>query len=217
MNRPPPKRDEELRAAYGEWSRPPEEPGRAGCPEPENILRLVEGTGSEEERLPILDHVMQCQACRREFDVLRALQEASPRKRQGIPPWMSLAASVVLLCGIGYGVWAYGGRAPISRFRGSEGDLQLLYPQAGATEGDTLTFIWSSRAGAVGYTLEILDGDGRTLYSREVGDTVVTLNRSTLPALEGDLTWWVRARGADGVERGSELRSLLLPGGGPLP
>lgn len=212
-----PDQERDLRAAYREWTRQREDPERASCPEPERILGLVEGTGSEEERLPVLDHVMQCEGCRQEFDMLRAVHQARPQKRLGIPPWLSLAASVVLLCGIGYGAWAYGGRNAPSRLRGSGESLGLLNPSEGSFSGDTLTFIWASQRGAVGYTLEIMDGDGRSLFSRETGDTVVTLDLRRLPALEGALRWWVLAQGGDGVERGSELRALTIPKRAPPP
>lgn len=217
MRPPMPDQENDLRAAYREWSRRRTDPGRASCPEPHRILELVEGTGSEEERLPILDHVMQCEECRREFDMLRAVHQAGPRRWQGIPPWLSLAASVVLLCGIGYGAWAYSSGESPSSLRGSGGTLGLLRPGAGSFSEDTLTFIWSSQPGAVGYTLEILDVDGRSLFSRKTGDTVVTIDLNTMPSLKGELRWWVRAQGADGVERGSELRPLSIPERPPPP
>jgi hypothetical protein len=46
------------------------------CVAPEDILALVRRELPEERRLEVLDHVMACDACRREFDLLRAVEAA---------------------------------------------------------------------------------------------------------------------------------------------
>ena len=60
--------DEHLRLAYGAslaWSA--RDTSRSH-PEPEALLALAERSGSEATRLEVLDHVMTCDACRRDLD-----------------------------------------------------------------------------------------------------------------------------------------------------
>ena len=45
-------------------------------PAPEAIAALVRREGPEEARLATLDHVMSCADCRRDFDLLRAVERA---------------------------------------------------------------------------------------------------------------------------------------------
>ena len=73
--------DDMLLALRGET-----ETGREACPEVERILTLVEGSGSEEARLALLDHVMACPHCHNEFELLRAAHRATgEHDRQAIP------------------------------------------------------------------------------------------------------------------------------------
>ena len=48
----------------------------ASIPPPEAIAALVRREGPEEARLATLDHVMSCADCRRDFDLLRAVERA---------------------------------------------------------------------------------------------------------------------------------------------
>ena len=49
---------------------------RAGCVSPEQLVALVDGRVPEIKRLELLDHVMACSRCRREFELLKAISEA---------------------------------------------------------------------------------------------------------------------------------------------
>ena len=49
---------------------------RERCASPEAILSLVRQEGSEDTRLETLDHVMSCEACSREFELLRSIELA---------------------------------------------------------------------------------------------------------------------------------------------
>ena len=46
---------------------------RSGCVSPSMLLELAVGRISGEPRLELLDHVMRCGACLREFELLRAI------------------------------------------------------------------------------------------------------------------------------------------------
>lgn len=72
--------DEELRDAYAaRLARDPVDPARTGCVSPEDMLAVVEGRASEEQREDVVDHAMSCRLCRREFESLRALARAGER------------------------------------------------------------------------------------------------------------------------------------------
>src|SRR5688500_6422307 len=83
--------------------------GGTSCVTPERLLDLVRGNGSEQSRLHTLDHVMACPSCRREFDLLQAVEQAGiaagarrPKVRwqlQRIAP-IGLAASLLLAFGV---------------------------------------------------------------------------------------------------------------------
>ena len=196
---------------------------RQRCPTPEAILALVRREGPEEERLATLDHVMACDACRREFDLLRSIEVAGEEAAGARPPargrlpfsWRhtipyALAAS--LLVAIGLGVRDRG-RVPdggeIAR-GGSEG-VTLLAPAAtGVAAGAPLVFAWRPDPGARRYLLEVLDADGRAVVSESTSDTTFTLRDASRLAPDRDYRWWVRAVGDGGARRASPVRPLRL-------
>jgi hypothetical protein len=69
--------DARLRELYGRALRTGGTRGVADpCVSPEEVLALVRKELPEERRLEVLDHVMACHDCRREFDMLRAIEAA---------------------------------------------------------------------------------------------------------------------------------------------
>src|SRR5215217_3896641 len=99
--------DEQFRLAYGaslaEGARGRK---RGAHPEAEALLALAERSGSETARLEVLDHVMACDACRREFDLIRASVVAAAVPRQST--WfrspsiglMAIAATLLAAAGL---------------------------------------------------------------------------------------------------------------------
>lgn len=226
--------DEGLREAYSRAiaTRTPGE--RAACPAPEAILALVRREGVEGHRLAILDHVMACSACRREFELLRAIEVAgaeATRAEAGSPAassrasgpgrivghirwrqWAPLAAAavvaVVLAVGPGRALWERGPE-PV---RGGGEALALIAPAGNTTtSGAATSFVWHSAASAERYTLELLTSGGAVALSRTTTDTAATV---VLPPTlaPGAYRWWVVATTADGSEARSETRTLLLRG-----
>src|SRR5215212_12040833 len=102
--------DEQLRLAYGasitERARAERGGKRGSHPEPEALLALAERSGSEASRLEVLDHVMACDACRRELDLVRASIGAAgvPRQRSWFRSpsigLMAIAATLVVAAGL---------------------------------------------------------------------------------------------------------------------
>lgn len=207
----PPESVQELRDAYQRSLELRDGSDRTSCPDPEDILAVVEGRSPEEARLEILDHVAQCPGCRRELDLLRGLREARPPEGRRSTPWLAAAASVLVLFGAGYGLSRIGGEdRPV--MRGPESALELLSPAEGVADPGEIHFLWHSEPGAYEYVLEIVDGEGRSLLERVLTDTAVVMDLEDLPSRDESLQWWVRARLQDGTQRVSEARKLEIPG-----
>lgn len=212
---------------------------RRGCPAPEQLQGLVNREGGESSRLSVLDHVMTCGACRKEFDMLNALAHArqeteshSGRSRTfGSHPvrWAvtALAASVVFAVSVQVvqhrhqpdvlrdaqrkepfatpGAQTATGTYPVSLITPTSATLDV-------TNG--MTFTWHATAGALRYTIEVLDTDGASVFSASTSDTTMTfpnagqkLNKST------HYQWWVRAANPSGIEQRSEMRELRVRDG----
>jgi hypothetical protein len=203
--------DEELRRAYqaAVAARPP---GREECPAPEALSALVAREGSEAERLALLDHVMSCAACRREFELLRSVHVASrPRSTWRFQP-LALAASIALLVGLGgAALWTRLVPSGTDTFRGSGAQVELVRPTAGSVVSPPLILAWQPLSGTRTYTVELLATDGRLVRSWTTADTAITLSDSGSPQLPaGDYAWWVRARLPDGSERRSAMVRFQL-------
>jgi len=224
-------------------TRGPAAPGGAGrerCPSPEAMLALVRREGAEEERLATLDHVMSCDACRRELDLLRAIEMAGAggaggvgagaahsrdRPAATVVPWkrvvpLALAASLLLAVGVGVGIgvrdrFSAGDRGPdVVRGGGGEGgDLTLLAPAAGASvaAGAPLTFAWRPDPDARRYVVEVLDANDRAVVSDTTADTTLTLPDASRLAAGAEYRWWVRTAGGAGAsQRASAVRPLAV-------
>ena len=185
-----------------------------GCVTPEAILAVIQREGGEEERLGTLEHVMSCASCHREYEWLKAVDEAGGETAgsgaaRGRPSWLraaplALAASLVLAAGTALLMTRRGSDVE----RGEGGSIELLAPRGSEAAGRPVTFAWRSVAGASGYVLEVQRGDGSVAFSDTTADTTV----SVAGLREGEYRWWVRET-TDGSEpRSSELRRLSLSG-----
>jgi len=195
---------------------------RAQCVSPEALLALVRREGPEPERSATLDHVMACDACRREFDMLRAIELAG-EEVEGVPAarrplrraWRhaaSLAVAATLLVAVGLGLRDRG-RVPgdvgdISR--GAGDGVTLVAPATEIANGAPLVFVWHPDPGANRYLLEVLAADGSVVVSESTADTTLTLRDATRLAPGADYSWWVRSVGDGGAQRASSVRPLRL-------
>ena len=168
----------------------------AGCVTPEQLLALVRREGAESDRLAILDHVMGCPACRREFDLLRAVESAGRRitgtpsvrsiGRRFIP--LALAASLLLVVGVGL---LMRDRAAGDTVRGGGGQLTLISPYTDVPPGGPITFAWRPLPGVNRYQIEVLDQNGKAIFSDTTRDTTVTWSAARLrPGVT--YKWWIR-------------------------
>jgi hypothetical protein len=181
---------------------------------PEAIAALVRREGAEEARLATLDHVMSCAECRRDFDLLSAVERAgleggatgrASARRSWLMP-AALAASLLIAIGLGRTLT----RPADDITRGGDGSaIVLLQPAAEAVAGDSLIFAWRPMPGASRYELELLDAGGSVAASVQTADT--TASPAAVRALPpGEYRWWVRAASSGGQPLRSPLRALVL-------
>jgi len=203
--------DERLRLAYGSLLEGRTDGSRRSHPEPEALVALAERSGSEAVRLEVLDHVMTCDACRRELDLVRASLSAAglPRQRRwfrspsiGI---MAIAASLLIVAGVR--LFSTSGDIETgSRLRG--GSAVSTYPVRWLPTG-AAGLSWRPTADAVGYRLEVIDAAGAALVDSTVRDTTFVLADSLAKAPR-TLSWTVTATLGDGSAV-SSLPVRLVP------
>jgi hypothetical protein len=183
-------------------------------PAPEAIAALVRREGSEEGRLATLDHVMSCADCRRDFDLLRAVERAGVESgaagRSGRRAWLmpaALAASFLLAVGLGRTVLRSGGDDTTRG--GDRGAVMLVQPGREARAGDAVTFSWRAVPGASRYEIELLNAGAGVVASAATTDTTIS-SEATRLLPPGDYRWWVRATTPDARSLRSAIRPLRL-------
>jgi hypothetical protein len=212
--------DEALREAYQRALEARRGGGRERCPSPEAMLSLLRREGTEEQRLETLDHVMGCGACRPEFELLRAIEQAGagstttaqarpavlgiPR-RFAVP--LALAASLLIVVAVGQRL-----RSPEGPDveRGRMDGVTLLGPPTEIAPGMPATFAWKPVPGAESYVLEVLDEKGQVVWGARTSQTSVTMSDPLVTTPGRTYRWWVRAITASGPQRASAVRSLRI-------
>jgi hypothetical protein len=184
-------------------------------PAPEAIAALVRREGDEETRLATLDHVMSCADCKRDFDLLRAVERAgmesgaAGHRAMARRSWLmpaALAASLLLAVGLGRILVTPGDDTTRG---GGDSSITLVQPGPAASAGDSLVFVWRPVPGASRYELELLDAGGNVVASAETGDTAAA--PAAVRALPpGEYRWWVRVTTSDARSLRSTLRPLVL-------
>jgi hypothetical protein len=204
--------DERLRLAYGAVLEGRADDSRRSHPEPEALVALAERSGSEAARLQVLDHVMACDTCRRELDLVRASLSAAAMPRQRT--WfrspsiglMAIAASLLIVAG----VRLLSTSADVetgARMRG--GSAVSTYPVRRLPTGDA-GLSWRPTADAVSYRLEVIDEAGTALVDSTMRDTSFVLADSLAKNQRG-LSWTVTATLGDGSTVSSLPLRLVPP------
>lgn len=178
------------------------------CVAPEQLLALVRREGAESDRLATLDHVMGCPACRREYDLLQALESAGRRMMEDRPVRsigrrlvpLALAASLLLVVGVGLLVR---NRSVGDTLRGG-GQLMLLSPETEVSPSEPIVFSWRPVPGVYRYQIEVLDQNGKAMFSQVTRDTAIVW-RAGFPA-GTSYEWLVRD-----LTPGSRLVSAARP------
>lgn len=190
--------DEQLRLAYGASLAEHVRKG-ASHPLPEALLALAERSGREAERLEVLDHVMACDACRREFDLVRAsvVAAAVPRQRTWFRSpsigLMAIAATLLMAAGVRLYVTSRDAETR-SLLRG--GSPVTTYPVRWLPSvGAGLA--WRPTEGAASYRLEVVDEAGVAVVDSTMRDTTFVVMDSLVRNRRG-LSWSVTTTLADG-------------------
>jgi hypothetical protein len=181
----------------------------------ERLLALVEGKGSDSERLATLDEVMQHPSTVRELEVLRAVaanRDASRGIAALVPRWRVtiplLAAAALMIVAV----------PAVLRRNGSTGDITraaiqnpvLVAPAEEPLAQESRTFRWRAVPGARAYTLEILTAAGTPVFTTRTSDTTVTIASDVRLGPGVEHRWWVASELADGTQRRSALRRLRV-------
>lgn len=203
--------DERLRLAYGRLLESRTDGSPRSHPEPEALVALAERSGSEAVRLEVLDHVMTCDACRRELDLVRASVSAAglPRQRTwfrspsiGI---MAIAASLLIVAGVR--LFSTSGDLETGPLRG--GSAVSTYPVRWLPKG-AAGLSWRPTTDAVSYRLEVIDEAGAALVDSTLRDTSFVLVDSLAKTQRG-LSWTVTATLGDGSTVSSIPIRLVPP------
>ena len=187
----------------------PRGPAREHCVSPEALLGVVERSGSEHDRTVTINHAMSCADCAEELELLRSTRIT--REHARIPRGIALAASIVLLIGLGYfGVVRSRSAGVVDDLtRSGAGDVQLVVP---VPDGNARarTFTWRSVPGALSYTMELRRDDGTVITRASTADTVLTIPDSLRTAPHDFAYWVVVARLTDGAELRSAMRRIRI-------
>ena len=202
-------KEQDLRTAYQSLLEERSDPSLGDVPI-ERILALVEGSGSEDERLETLNAVMKDARLLREFELLRAAAGAS-REAPRQPVWrlqLAKAAAIVVALGVG-AVWMS------SRFGGPEAlrqgprAIELVSPSE-SVAGVAPTFVWRSVPAARRYRLQVLTAEGDVVIDESLADTTFTPPGAGELEAGIDYRWWVTANLPGGVEVRAPARPLRI-------
>ncbi len=198
--------DDDLRRAYQARV------NRAGGPPPtpEELAALVSGSGTEAERLEILDRALAHPETARELELLRAITAAeraeapSRAARWRVP--LALAATVTLAVSATLLVLSRR-QSEILRAPPALGAPAPITPEDAAVRAPgNITFVWHPVPKAGGYRFELLTEVGALVTATTTPDTSTAVG----VAGTGPYRWVVVALLPDGVEVLSRPRSLRI-------
>ncbi len=198
-----------LRAAYARGLREREPGERADCVAPGELLALADRTLPEADRLRLLDHVMACRECSREYALLDGIVVAGSPRRPILRAGLALAAALLLAVGVGVLSRSLG-RPGTDTIRGGETVVHLVSPDDRIAPGGVPEFIWRSAGEGARYRFELLASGGDPIVVQETADTTLRLPAGVALEPGRDYDWWVRATGADGAQAASDLRRLRI-------
>ncbi len=211
--------DNELRLAYARELAQARRPERAACPSPETLVGLVDREGSEAERLEALDHVMSCDGCRRDFELLRATTGAGTqlmRREQRFnlrwvrgSPWRLASAAVLVLAIGGITTLAVRNNQTVSR---GPAEPLLVGPTGSVASSDAMQLVWRRAANATRYQVELLSAAGDSVYTTTTQDTTLVLSSGVRLTRGSEYLWSVRAFFRDGTQAAAApLRFRIQP------
>ena len=190
-------RDEELRALFRSYITMRISGNREGCPSPETLLSFFVSRSRTRKKLKIVDHLTNCSACAREFELLLEIQryqdQLVPQVREatdsgrffGTPlgtlrtighSWKisPIVAGAILVIASLIIVIRESGR-PVG-VRATSSSIVLVQPDTIHPASFPLIFIWKEVQGAEAYILELYDDTLLPVWkSREFPSPPVTM------------------------------------------
>jgi len=197
--------DEELRLEYQRSSKaaPP-----GAHPDPEQLERIVNGEGSEAQRLVVLEHVFQCPTCGPELNLLRAASAGARAAHRQTPVarWLALAAVAILVIGLG-GLTLRSRRMTPNAdvMRGRVEAMSLIEPASGANLERPIRLTWHAVDGATSYRVELLSTAGDLIGAWTTRDTSLAISDSARVRPSSSYDVWVRATLADRTDVSSPI------------
>jgi hypothetical protein len=162
----------------------------------ERLRRLVEGEGSESERLRTLDVALSSVEGRRELEIAWAAARAARPQRRS---WQrfAIAASLLVVAGSSTLWWQQHERGITQATRGVESPVTLVAPLGEVREDRATRFVWHAVGKADRYLIVVVDTAGTELFATETRDTALVLPDSVRLAPGRAYLWWVQARLTD--------------------
>lgn len=214
--------DDELWSAYAALRRERAQRPADAQPTAEAIRQALDGELSEQERERVLEQAIASGASAQ----LALFQAAHVASSGALPDttlgasitngstrsarrWWPLSAAAALVLAVGVPMATREPNDDTIRFRSGAASATppLLTPASDAVLSVGQRFVWGAVPGSTGYTLELLDANGRTVTQLVTKDTTVVLGPSVT---EADRTrvagWWVTVVSVDGRRTRSELR-----------
>lgn len=184
---------------------------RAGCANPEELMRLAVSEATPDERHTWMEHIVGCADCRRELALARAVAEAGSQltARRWPIRILALAASIVVLVG-GAALWRSGAFEGGDVPRGGGPAVTLVQPSGDVPADLARQLVWRSVPGVTSYEAELLDADGAVVFNTRGPDTTVTVPTEARLAPGGEYHWRVTALMPDGRRLQSVAESLRV-------
>lgn len=212
--------DDLLRKAYQARKRSSRESAR---PTAEELLRLVAGSGTDEERLDVLDRALAHPDSAEEFELLRAVATAEKMESElralattskseplsramrwrvplAVAATVALAVTATLLAPLRRG--SDNVRAPAA----SGGAVPISPDDDAAFAPGSIGFVWHVASNAASYRLELVTEAGVLVTTKSTPDTAMAVG----VARTGSYRWVVAALLPDGAEVLSRPRRLRI-------
>jgi hypothetical protein len=188
--------DEQLRDAYERGLVQSDGEASLDDVSAERLRRLVEGEGSESERLRTLYLALSTADGRRELEIAWAAARAARPRRQ---TWQryAIAASVLVALGLSGVLWRERQDALAPVLRGADSPVTLVAPVGEVAEDRAARFVWRPVGRAEKYLLVVVDTSGTELFAHETTDTALVLPDSVRLSPGRAYLWWVQARLTD--------------------